>query len=250
MLGLIKKIFIELLTGLINRSNHTKCVSLNTQKCMSQPTLINFHPNEYSQEFHCYPFSVKWDRYVGSCNTLNDLSNKVCVPNKTEDLNLSVFNMITGINELKISKRLFHANVNVNLIEQNVSLQWLNNDKCWCEWKKHHVCEKEYIWNPSTCIRENGKYLETIMDYSVITCDEFIASYEKKINFNEKEAICKIQNFYIFLVFLLITIVSLIAVSIYCYLIKYQIKYLLAFHNTNNKWNKFYNDSINWKWVI
>ena len=35
------------------------------------------------------------------CNTLNDLSNKACVPNKTEDLNLSLFNMITGINESK-----------------------------------------------------------------------------------------------------------------------------------------------------
>ena len=37
-----------------------------------------------------------------SVNTLNDLSNKVGVPNKTENLNLSVFNMITGINESKI----------------------------------------------------------------------------------------------------------------------------------------------------
>ena len=36
---------------------------------------------------------------VGSCNTLNDFSNKMGV--KTEDLNLSVFNMITGINESK-----------------------------------------------------------------------------------------------------------------------------------------------------
>ena len=34
-------------------------------------------------------------------NTLNDLSNKVCIPNKIEDLNLSVFNMITGMNESK-----------------------------------------------------------------------------------------------------------------------------------------------------
>ena len=34
-------------------------------------------------------------------NTLNDLSNKVCVPRKTKDSNLSVFNMTTGINELK-----------------------------------------------------------------------------------------------------------------------------------------------------
>ena len=45
--------------------------------------------------------AVNLDRYVGSCNTQNDLSNKVCIPNKTKDLNLSVFNMITGINESK-----------------------------------------------------------------------------------------------------------------------------------------------------
>ena len=41
------------------------------------------------------------DGHVGSCNSLNDLSNKVCVPNEAEDLNLNVFNMITGMNESK-----------------------------------------------------------------------------------------------------------------------------------------------------
>ena len=51
---------------------------------------INLHPNEYSQELHCYPFAVKLDNYVGSCNTLNDLFSKVCVPYKTEDLNIHV----------------------------------------------------------------------------------------------------------------------------------------------------------------
>ena len=103
MFGLIKKIFIGLLTGLVDGSNHTKCISLINQKCQVQPTLINLHPNEYRQEFHCYPFAVKLDRCVGSCNTLNDLSNKnkVFIPNKIEDLNLSVFNTITGINESK-----------------------------------------------------------------------------------------------------------------------------------------------------
>ena len=30
-----------------------------------------------------------------------EYSDKVCVPNKTEDLYLSVFNMITGINECR-----------------------------------------------------------------------------------------------------------------------------------------------------
>ena len=93
--------FIRLLSGLVNGYNHTKCVSLSNQKCQIQPTLINLHPNVYSQEFHYYPFATKLSRCVGSCNTLKPLSNKVCIPNKTEDLNLSVFNIITGINESK-----------------------------------------------------------------------------------------------------------------------------------------------------
>ena len=93
--------FIVLLSNLVNASNHAKCVWLSNQKCMIQPTLIYLHPNEYSQEFHYYRFAVKLDKFVGSCNTLNDLSNKVCVPNKTEDLNISVLNTITGINEWK-----------------------------------------------------------------------------------------------------------------------------------------------------
>ena len=67
------------------------CVLLSNQKCMNQPIRINLHPNEYSQEIQYYPFAVKLDRYVRSCNTPNDLSNKACVPNKTEDLNLSLF---------------------------------------------------------------------------------------------------------------------------------------------------------------
>ena len=67
---------------------------------MIQPTLINLHPNEYSQQFHYYPFAVKLDRCVGSCNTFDDLSNKVCVPNKTEDLNLSMLNMVIDYDEL------------------------------------------------------------------------------------------------------------------------------------------------------
>ena len=36
---------------------------------------------------------------AGSCNTFDNLPNRVCVPNKTEDLNLHVFNMITEITD-------------------------------------------------------------------------------------------------------------------------------------------------------
>ena len=57
---------------------------------MIQPNLINLHPNEYGQGLRYYPFAVNLDTCMGSCNTLNELSNRVCVPNKTEDLNLNV----------------------------------------------------------------------------------------------------------------------------------------------------------------
>ena len=131
MFGLIKKIFIGLLTGLVNGSNHTKCISLSNQKCMTQPILINLHPNEYSQECHYYPFSVKLDGCVGSCNTINDLSNKVCVPSKTEGLNLSVFNMIIGINELKTLTLHISCKCKCRFDRRKRNLdQWWNNDKC------------------------------------------------------------------------------------------------------------------------
>ena len=68
---------------------------------MIKPSLINLHSNEYSQEFYYYPYAVKLDRCVGSCSTLNYLSIEVRVSNKTEDLNLSAFNVIMGINESK-----------------------------------------------------------------------------------------------------------------------------------------------------
>ena len=64
--------FIGLLTSVVNASNHTKCASLNNQQCMTQRTLINLHPSEYSQKLHYYPFSVNLDRCVESCNTLDD----------------------------------------------------------------------------------------------------------------------------------------------------------------------------------
>ena len=73
-------------------------------------------------------------------------------------------------------------------------------------------------------------------------CDKVIESDNKETktvptNFNEKKATCKTENFYNLLAFLLITIVLLIPVSIYCHLMKYRAKekYLLPFHNTNNK---------------
>ena len=96
---------------------------------------------------------------------LLDLSNKVCVPNKTDGLNISVFNMITGINESKILTKHISCECKCTFDGRNCnSDQCQNNDKYQCECKKCHVCEKDYVWNLPTCNCENGKYLASIMD--------------------------------------------------------------------------------------
>ena len=67
------------------------------------------------------------------------------------------------------------------------------------------------------------------MDNSVMTCDEIInanaeVSHTKQKLFQQilmKKVAFKTQNFYILLAFLIITTGLLIAVNIYCYLIKY-----------------------------
>ena len=38
--------FVVLLTGIVNASNHTRYFSISNEKCMTQPTLINLLPNE------------------------------------------------------------------------------------------------------------------------------------------------------------------------------------------------------------
>ena len=58
MFEFIKKMFVISLTSTVSASNHMKCVSSSNQTCMTHPTLINLHPNEYCQELRYYPFAI------------------------------------------------------------------------------------------------------------------------------------------------------------------------------------------------
>ena len=40
--------------------------------------------------------------------------------------------------------------------------------------KKYRTHKKDLSWNTSTCIYENRRYLKSIVDNSVIVCDEII----------------------------------------------------------------------------
>ena len=163
--------------------------------------------------------------FIGSCNFLNELSTTVCVPIKTEDLNLTVFSIITEINESKPLTKHLSCECKCRFDAKKCSSnQWWNKNKCQYECNKRHLCENDFAWNPGTCSCENGKYLASIIDDSAINCHDAKwndkgKSYDRT-NFNENKVTCKTQNSYISLAFSLITIALVIDVSNYCYLIK------------------------------
>ena len=62
-------------------------------------------------------------------------------------------------------------NVNVNLMEKNV-IQINGRITINVNVSVKNITYVKKNWNPATCNCENGKYLASIMDDSVITCDE------------------------------------------------------------------------------
>ena len=120
--------------------------------------------------------------------------------------------MIEGIDQLKTLKHIScECNCKFDGRKCN-SGQWQNNDKCLCECKKRHVCEKD----PATYNCENGKhsqiYLVSIIDDSTVICNEVRdanadavadaessneANSSNKTHFNGNKATCKTQSFYL-----------------------------------------------------
>ena len=119
-----------------------------------------------------------------------------------------------------------------------------NKDKCFYEHKnltEHNACEKDYIWNSAAFSCQNGEYVGSIIDHSVITCDEIIEATKRTLT-----------NLSILLTFSLITIALLIAISIFYYQIKHRSKQkeLLSHHHTSNKLKENDVNDVIYKWVI
>ena len=101
---------------------------------------------------------VKLDRFVGSCNTFDNLSNKLCVPNKTEDLNKYVFSYDYKKIELKILTKAIWCKCKCKFAGRKCysNQKWNNyNYKYESQSKKHPICEKNYSRNLTACSCEN-----------------------------------------------------------------------------------------------
>ena len=60
------------------------CISMNNQECKVRPEIINVN----SDEPVFYRFSIKTNKYSGSCNNINDPYAKLCVPDVVRNLNV------------------------------------------------------------------------------------------------------------------------------------------------------------------
>ena len=65
------------------------------------------------------------------------------------------------------------------------SNQKRNNKTCQFKSKNDHKCIKHNSWEPCKCIYENGKYLKSMFDKTVIMCNE---------NINIRNSITNVTN--------------------------------------------------------
>ena len=77
--------------------NTLECVSTNDQECKVRSKIINIDSNE--PLFN--PYSVKIDKFSGSCDNIHDPYAKLCVPNVIKKTNIKVFNLMSRTNETK-----------------------------------------------------------------------------------------------------------------------------------------------------
>ena len=86
------------LFGII-KTKALECMSVVNQKCMPRPKILDV--NEGVGEVLFYPYNVLVYKCRGSCNTLDNLMTKFCVPNVIKRVNMQVYNFLMRLNETR-----------------------------------------------------------------------------------------------------------------------------------------------------
>ena len=100
MRGFVKQIFVSAMMFIgckISGVNSLKCVSVNNQEYKISPEIININSNKPL----FYPYTIKIDKFSGSCNNINDPYSKMCVSNVVKNINIKVFNLMSRTNEAR-----------------------------------------------------------------------------------------------------------------------------------------------------
>ena len=136
-MDLSKKMFIGLLNvcaigsfgeSLVSNSKGPlKCLTLNNQPCQARPMVVNIN----SDETLFYPFTANVNKCSGSCNKIDDPYAQVYVPDKVKNINVKVFNLMSGVNVTRF------------LVQHE-------SRECKCALNES-VCNSEHKWNHNEC---------------------------------------------------------------------------------------------------
>ena len=193
---------------------------MNNQECKVRPQILNVH----SDEPLFYPFRIKTSKCSGSCNNINNLYPKMCVPDVVKNLNVKAFNLMSRTNETRHIKwhETCKCKCRLDATTCNNKQRW-NDDKCRCECKElidKCACDKGFIWYPSNCECECdksyvvGKYLdyekckcrEKLVDKLVGESTKIVEKAKTAENKNENTHKCNSCTLYIVLFSILFTI--------------------------------------------
>ena len=117
---------VTILSGFTG-TNTLSCISMNNQECKTRPQIVNVNGDEPV----FFPFSIETSKLSGSCNNINYLHAKICVPDVVKNLNFKVFNLMSRTNEKR-------------------HIKWHETCKCKCRLDVS-VCNNKQRWNDDKC---------------------------------------------------------------------------------------------------
>ena len=100
---------------------------MNDQECKVRPQVVNVNGDNPT----LFPFNIKTGKCSSSCNNTNNPCAKVCVPDVVKNLNVKVFNLVSGTNETR-------------------HIDWHETCKCKCR-VNSSVCNNKQHWNDDKC---------------------------------------------------------------------------------------------------
>ena len=190
----------------LSNVNSLKCIPVSNQACKVRSKYINVN----SDEPLFYPYSVKINKYSGSCDNVNNPYAKMCIPEVDKIINLKVFNLISITNETRYIKlhETYKCKCRLDASVCN-DKQRRNEDKCRCKCKEliDNSCDKGFICNASNCECECDKLFDVgeYLDYENCKCrkkllDKLVEECIEDINEKEiylaklhlKETICPV----------------------------------------------------------
>ena len=100
---------------------------MNNQEYKVKPQIVNVNGDDPV----FFPVSIKTSKCSGSCNNINNSCAKLCVRDVVKNLNVKLFNLVSGTNETR-------------------RIEWNETCKCKCRFNSG-VCNSKQRWNDDKC---------------------------------------------------------------------------------------------------